>query len=82
VLGGRCNKHPHSCRPSSALVPTYIGTTAEPVLFFYNFFLLLFFFFYLYGVWWSASVQPISSHPSASNREWAFGRDSSGQRKE
>jgi len=60
-------------------MPTHIGTNAEPVLFFYKFFLLFFFFFYLYGVWWLASIQPISSHPSTSKREWAYGRGSSGR---
>ena len=34
--GGSRYQHPR--RPSSALLPTYIGTNAEPVLFFYMFF--------------------------------------------
>jgi hypothetical protein len=55
-------------------MPTHIGTNAEPVLFFYKFFLLFFFFFYVYGVWWSASLRPISSHPHTSKRRWAYGR--------
>jgi hypothetical protein len=53
--GGR-PQHQHPCRPSSALLPTHIGTTAEPVLFLLYFF--LFFLLSIYGY-------PSRPHPSA-----------------
>jgi len=60
-------------------MPTHIGTNAEPALFFYKFFLLFFFFFYLCGVWWSASIQPINSHPAPPIASGPTGAEAAGE---